>query len=146
AIARESRGGDRAVPGEIAAGEAPLHHDAERIAFFQREEIDVPLEDVDQLLRKLRRLAGAAQRLVKRGIDRRGDRRFDLALLGLARVDFEGRSVADGVDLAPAVDLHLNTVDGLLRVVVKAHEVSGTKAAYVDRFPDLACERRALAV
>src|SRR5205823_9385040 len=37
AVVREARGGDGAVAGEIAAGEAPFDHDAEGIAFLQGE-------------------------------------------------------------------------------------------------------------
>src|SRR5207253_1929756 len=81
-VMREARGEDRAVSDEIAAGVALLHHHAERVALAQREEVDVPLEDVDELLHELRTLAGAAERFVERAVDRGRDARLDLALLG----------------------------------------------------------------
>ena len=55
AVVREARGDDRAVADDVGAGELLLHDEAERVALLQREEIDVPLEDVDELLHELRR-------------------------------------------------------------------------------------------
>ena len=49
---------------EIAAGIVLLHDERERIAFLQREEVDVPLENVDELLHERRSLARAADGVV----------------------------------------------------------------------------------
>src|SRR5205807_2331100 len=65
AIVREARGHDRSVAGDVGSGELLLHDEAEGVALLQSEEIDVPLENVDELLDELRRFAGAAERLVK---------------------------------------------------------------------------------
>src|ERR1051325_10170199 len=56
-LVHEARGADRAIADEIVAGVMLRDDDAERVAFLQLEEIDVPLEDVDQLLHELRTFA-----------------------------------------------------------------------------------------
>ena len=51
-------------------------------------------------------------------------------------------AVADRVDLAPAVHLHLDAVDTARGVVVEAEEVAGAEAAEVDGLAELVVERR----
>src|ERR1051325_3803076 len=104
---RKPRRGDRSVADRIGAGELLVDHDAERVALLQGEEVDVPLEDVYELLDERRTLARAAHGVVERGVDVRGDYRVDATELGGAAGDVEARRRAHRVDLAPAGDLHL---------------------------------------
>src|SRR5207244_6087186 len=54
AIVREARGDDGTVADDIAPREFLFHHHAEGIAFAEGKEVDVPLEDIDELLHELR--------------------------------------------------------------------------------------------
>src|ERR1051326_622403 len=146
AAVREARGDDGAVAEEVAAAEALADDDAERVVALQREEVDVPLENVDELLNELRSLARESQRFVQRRVDARGDRGLDFLHLHLLLADVEAAvAVADRVELAPADDLHLHAVDLAVDVVVEADDVAVAKAAEVDGFAELAVQHGALA-
>src|ERR1043165_6695755 len=145
AAVREARGDDGAVAEEAAAAEALADDEAERVAATQGEEVDVPLEDVDELLDELRPFAGESQRLVQRGVDLRGDGGLDFLHLHFAVRDIEAaRVIAHGVELAPADDLHLYAVDRAVGSVMKTDDVAGAEAAEVDGLAELAIQHAAL--
>jgi hypothetical protein len=135
---------DRAVADQIAAGVLLRHDETERVAFAQAEKVDVPLEHVDELLHELRTFTRAADGLVQRAVDRRRDRRLDLADFRLRRRHVElAAGVAHRADVAPARHLHLHRIDVAARVVVEADQMARAEAPDVERLRQLARQQRA---
>src|SRR5213593_405788 len=128
----EARGQNGAVADRIRSAEALLHHQAERVAALQRKEIDVPLENVDDLLRELWTLAGHDERVIERTVDAGGNDAFDFADRCRLRHDQESCFVAHGVQLAPAGDLHLHAIDATARFVMKADEIARLQTPQVE--------------
>src|SRR5258708_18820923 len=98
AVVRKVRRQDGSVTYVVGSGVFLPDHDAERIALGQSEEVDVPLEDIDELRHELRLLAGAAQGLVERAVNEGGNRAANLMDLRRPRTDLSTVQAADGVE------------------------------------------------
>src|SRR4051812_21555200 len=116
---REARCEDGTVADEVRSRVSFDDDEAEGVATLKLEEVDVPLEDVDELLHELRTFAFAAQGLVERAVDRGGNGRLYVARHGLMRRHVESVRGADGVDVAPSVHFHLHGIDAAAIVIVK---------------------------
>src|SRR5258708_1297724 len=143
AVVREVRRQDGSVADVVGSGVFLPNHDAERIALRQSEEVDVPLEGIDELRDEVWLLAGAAHGLVERAVDPGGNRGANLMELCWSGSDLEAVRAADGVELAPAGHFHLHAVDLAGRVIVEAQEIAGTETAEVEGAAKLAIQEGA---
>ena len=130
---RETRSQNRTVADRIAAGKFLLDDQAELVAALQRKKIDVPLEDVGNLLRELRPFAFCFQRIVERALDARGNDRVDFVLDRDLRHNEKSRLGADGVDFTPTDDLQFDAVDTAVGLIVKSDEIAGPKPPKIER-------------